>query len=233
MIQVGGHDATLKDFEIPARHGLRQTIADTLGIGGIFRALRTIPVMLAIGRDMAELCPDAWLLNYTNPMAMLCQAYAHGSPHTKIVGLCHSVQHTTRRLAELDERPVRGGHVPRRRRQPPGVHPALRARRRGPVSAARRGDRARPRAAAHGAGGAVPALRLLPHRVERALGRVPAVADARRCRDRALPHPDRRVRPSQRGEPAALRRAQGRAAATAAASRSSAASSTRRSSSAR
>jgi alpha-galactosidase len=105
MIQVGGHPATLKDFEIPARHGLRQTIADTLGIGGIFRALRTIPVMLAIGRDMAELCPDAWLLNYTNPMAMLCQAYAHGSPHTKIVGLCHSVQHTTRRLAELTNVP--------------------------------------------------------------------------------------------------------------------------------
>ena len=100
MVQVGGHAATLLDFEIPARHGLRQTIADTLGIGGIFRALRTIPVMLGIGRDMAELCPDAWLLNYTNPMAMLCQAYAHGSPHTKVVGLCHSVQHTTRQLAE-------------------------------------------------------------------------------------------------------------------------------------
>jgi len=101
MVQVGGHAATLLDFEIPARHGLRQTIADTLGIGGIFRALRTIPVMLGIGHDMAELCPEAWLLNYTNPMAMLCQAYAHGSPHTKVVGLCHSVQHTTRRLAEL------------------------------------------------------------------------------------------------------------------------------------
>ena len=100
MIQVGGHAATLLDFEIPARHGLRQTIADTLGIGGIFRALRTIPVMLGIGRDMAELCPDAWLLNYTNPMAMLCQAYAHGSPHTKVVGLCHSIQHTTRQLSE-------------------------------------------------------------------------------------------------------------------------------------
>ncbi len=100
MIQVGGHAATLLDFEIPARHGLRQTIADTLGIGGIFRALRTIPVMLGIGRDMAELCPDAWLLNYTNPMAMLVQAYGHGSPHTKVVGLCHSIQHTTRQLAE-------------------------------------------------------------------------------------------------------------------------------------
>jgi alpha-galactosidase len=71
----------------------------------VFRALRTIPVMLGIGRDMAELCPDAWLLNYTNPMAMLCQAYAHGSPHTKIVGLCHSIQHTTRQLAEYVDVP--------------------------------------------------------------------------------------------------------------------------------
>jgi alpha-galactosidase len=61
--------------------------------------------MLGIGRDMAELCPDAWLLNYTNPMAMLCQAYAHGSPHTKIVGLCHSIQHTTRQLAEYVDVP--------------------------------------------------------------------------------------------------------------------------------
>jgi alpha-galactosidase len=100
MIQVGGHAATLLDFEIPARHGLRQTIGDTLGIGGIFRALRTIPVMLSIGADMAELCPEALLLNYTNPMAMLCQAYAQGSPHRRIVGLCHSVQHTTRTMAD-------------------------------------------------------------------------------------------------------------------------------------
>ena len=99
-IQVGMHAATLLDFEIPAKHGLRQTIGDTLGIGGIFRALRTIPVMLAIGADMAELCPDAWLLIYTNPMAMVCQAYDQGSPHRRIVGLCHSVQHTTRQLSE-------------------------------------------------------------------------------------------------------------------------------------
>jgi alpha-galactosidase len=105
MIQVGMHEATLKDFEIPARHGLRQTIGDTLGIGGIFRALRTIPVVLGIGEDMAELCPDAWLLNYTNPMAILCQAYAQGSPHKQIVGLCHSVQHTSRLLAELVDVP--------------------------------------------------------------------------------------------------------------------------------
>ena len=101
MIQVGGHAATLLDFEIPKRYGLRQTIADTLGVGGIFRALRTIPVMLGIGADMAELCPDAWLLNYTNPMAMLCWATYAGSPIERVVGLCHSVQWTTRELAEL------------------------------------------------------------------------------------------------------------------------------------
>ncbi len=101
MIQVGGHTATKLDFEIPARYGLPQTIADTLGVGGIFRALRTIPVMLGIGSDMAELCPDAWLLNYTNPMAMLCWATYEGSPTKQIVGLCHSVQYTTDQLAEL------------------------------------------------------------------------------------------------------------------------------------
>jgi alpha-galactosidase len=101
MIQVGGHSATLLDFRIPAAHGLRQTIGDTLGIGGIFRSLRTIPVMLDLGRDMAELCPGAWLLNYTNPMAMLCWATYAGSPQRRIVGLCHSVQNTTEQLAEL------------------------------------------------------------------------------------------------------------------------------------
>jgi alpha-galactosidase len=101
MVQVGMHAATLTDFEIPARYGLRQTIGDTLGIGGIFRALRTIPVLLGIGEEMAQLCPRAWLLNYTNPMAILCQAYAEGSPHKQIVGLCHSVQHTSRHLATL------------------------------------------------------------------------------------------------------------------------------------
>jgi alpha-galactosidase len=101
MVQVGGHEATLLDFELPLRHGLRQTIGDTLGIGGIFRALRTIPVMLDIAGDMAEECPDAWLLNYTNPMAMLCWAVYEGSPIDRVVGLCHSVQATTRRLAEL------------------------------------------------------------------------------------------------------------------------------------
>ena len=101
MVQVGMHEATVIDFELPLRHGVRQTIGDTLGIGGIFRALRTIPVMLGIAGDMAAECPDAWLLNYTNPMAMLCWEVYAGSPIDRVVGLCHSVQHTTRRLAEL------------------------------------------------------------------------------------------------------------------------------------
>ena len=100
-VQVGGHAATVRDYEVPLRYGLRQTIGDTLGIGGIFRALRTAPVMLGIGRDMAEVCPDAWLLNYTNPMAMLCWMTYEGTPTTQIVGLCHSVQNTTQQLAEI------------------------------------------------------------------------------------------------------------------------------------
>ena len=91
-IQVGGYDpCTITDFEIPKRYGLRQTIADTLGIGGIFRALRTIPVMLDFARDMEEVCPDAWFLNYSNPMAMLTGAMLKASS-IKTVGLCHSVQ---------------------------------------------------------------------------------------------------------------------------------------------
>jgi alpha-galactosidase len=101
MVQIGGHEATLKDFQIPARYGLRQTIADTLGIGGIFRALRTAPHMLALGREMAELCPSAWLLNYTNPMAMLCWLVYGGTPTDKVVGLCHSVQLTVEHLAGI------------------------------------------------------------------------------------------------------------------------------------
>jgi alpha-galactosidase len=102
MVQIGGHEATLRDFEIPARYGLRQTIADTLGVGGIFRTLRTADHMLALGNEMTELCPpSAWLLNYTNPMAMLCWLVYAGTPLENVVGLCHSVQATTRDLAEI------------------------------------------------------------------------------------------------------------------------------------
>ncbi|WP_027008290.1 alpha-glucosidase/alpha-galactosidase [Conexibacter woesei] len=101
MVQVGMHEATVKDFDVPDAHGLTQTIGDTLGVGGIFRALRTIPVMLGIGEDLAAVAPGAWFLNYTNPMAILIQAYAEASPHKQVVGLCHSVQNTTRQIAEL------------------------------------------------------------------------------------------------------------------------------------
>jgi len=92
-IQVGGYDpCTITDFEVPKKYGLRQTIADTLGIGGIFRNLRTIPVMLDIAADMREVCPDAWFLNYTNPMAVLTNVM-NTAGGIKTVGLCHSVQH--------------------------------------------------------------------------------------------------------------------------------------------
>jgi alpha-galactosidase len=99
MIQVGGyHPATVTDFEIPKKYGLRQTIADTLGIGGIMRGLRTIPVLLDMCHDMERVCPDVTFLNYVNPMAMNCWAIDRA---TKIntVGLCHSVQGTAGELA--------------------------------------------------------------------------------------------------------------------------------------
>jgi len=101
MVQIGGHEATLRDFEVPARYGVRQTIGDTLGIGGIFRTLRTAPHMLALGHEIAELAPHAWLLNYTNPMAALCELVYQGTPTKQVVGLCHSVQGTVHDLAEL------------------------------------------------------------------------------------------------------------------------------------
>jgi alpha-galactosidase len=98
--QVGGYrPATVVDFEVPKRFGLRQTIADTLGIGGIMRGLRTIPVLLDLCRDMEELCPDALMLQYVNPMAMLCWAVSEASS-IRAVGLCHSVQHTAGELAQ-------------------------------------------------------------------------------------------------------------------------------------
>ena len=100
LMQVGGYrPATVTDFELPKRFGLRQTIGDTVGIGGIMRGLRTIPVLLDICRDMEELCPDALLLQYVNPMAMLCWAAARATP-VRTIGLCHSIQATAGELAE-------------------------------------------------------------------------------------------------------------------------------------
>jgi len=91
-IQVGGYDpCTIIDFEVPKKYGLRQTIGDTLGIGGIMRALRTIPVLEDFARDMEEVCPNAYFLNYTNPMSILTGYMLRYTP-IKTVGLCHSVQ---------------------------------------------------------------------------------------------------------------------------------------------
>lgn len=99
-IQVGGYDpCTITDFEVPKAYGLKQTIADTLGIGGIFRALRTMPVMLDYAKIMEEVCPDVWLLNYTNPMAMITMALQKATK-IKTVGLCHSVQTCAKTIVE-------------------------------------------------------------------------------------------------------------------------------------
>lgn len=99
-IQVGGYEpCTVIDFDIPKKYGLKQTIADTLGIGGIMRALRTIPVMEDFARDMEEVCPDALLMNYTNPMSMLT-GYMQRYTGVNTIGLCHSVQVCTKHLFE-------------------------------------------------------------------------------------------------------------------------------------
>jgi alpha-galactosidase len=99
MVQIGMHEATLLDFEIPRRYGLKQTIADSMGIGGIFRGLRTVPFVLELAREMGEVCPRALLLNYTNPMGILMEALYTAHPEIKSVGLCHSVPYTVRDIA--------------------------------------------------------------------------------------------------------------------------------------
>ena len=109
--QIGGYDpCTITDFEVPKKFGLRQTIADTLGIGGIMRGLRTVPHLWSVCEDMTELCPDATLLQYVNPMAINTWAIARKYPHIKQVGLCHSVQGTAKELAHdlgIDYKTVR------------------------------------------------------------------------------------------------------------------------------
>jgi alpha-galactosidase len=100
-IQVGGYQATRTDFDVPRKYGLRQTIADTIGIGGIMRGLRTIPVMVEMADEMVDRCPDGLLLNYTNPMAMVPWGIWSGSrlPASNVVGVCHSVRDTHAFLA--------------------------------------------------------------------------------------------------------------------------------------
>jgi alpha-galactosidase len=98
--QIGGYKpSTVIDFEVPKKHGLRQTIADTLGVGGIMRGLRTVPHLWKLAADMAQICPDALLLQYVNPMAINTWALGAKFPTLKQVGLCHSVQNTTQELA--------------------------------------------------------------------------------------------------------------------------------------
>jgi alpha-galactosidase len=107
-VNVGGHAATVTDFEVPASYGLRQTIGDTLGVGGIFRALRTYPVLDEIADAMLAGCPDAWLLSYTNPMSMNVTYLARRHPALKVLGLCHSVYWTVHDLCELLDVPLEG-----------------------------------------------------------------------------------------------------------------------------
>ena len=102
--QIGGYEpCTVTDFDIPKKYGLRQTIADTLGVGGIMRGLRTVPVLWSIAQDMIDLCPNATLLQYVNPMAINTWSLAERFPALKQVGLCHSVQNTVQELShDLD-----------------------------------------------------------------------------------------------------------------------------------
>jgi len=105
MVQIGGFDSTLVDFEIPRKYGLNFTIADTTGPGGLFRALRTYPMLRGLCQDMMELCPKATLLNYSNPMSMNMQTITHTSD-IRAVGLCHSVQGTLAQiLSYIGEKP--------------------------------------------------------------------------------------------------------------------------------
>lgn len=105
--QIGGFEpCTVTDFEIPKKYGLRQTIADTVGIGGIMRGLRTVPHLWKICEDMLELCPNAIMLQYVNPMAINTWAISKKYPEIKQVGLCHSVQHTVNELASDLKIPV-------------------------------------------------------------------------------------------------------------------------------
>ncbi|MFI6787178.1 alpha-glucosidase/alpha-galactosidase [Nonomuraea sp. NPDC050383] len=100
-VDRGGFTASLRDFEIPRRYGLRQTIGDTIGVGGIFRGLRAIPFFVELGREMAELCPDAWLLSCSDPMAMIGWAVEEATTFERFAGVCHAVCDTHAYLADL------------------------------------------------------------------------------------------------------------------------------------
>ena len=204
-IQVGGAAATKVDFDIPAQYGLRYTINDTINVGGVMRGLRTVPVVLGIVRDMEELCPDAWFLNYTNPMAILVRAVAERS-EIRTTGLCHSVFWTIDALArymdvprdEIDHVTAGVNHlawVLKLERDGVDLYPALRAAvDAGRVPAGRPGPRR-----------AVPAIRLLPDRVLGAPRRVQPVVHPQGRPRRAVQHPDRRIPRPGRQQPRRVR----------------------------
>jgi alpha-galactosidase len=106
MVNIGGHAATVTDFDVPEKFGVRQTIGDTLGVGGVFRGLRTFGFLGELAADMQAVCPDAWLLNYTNPMAMNIGYLSAVAPRLKVLGLCHSVYWTVVDLSKLVGAPL-------------------------------------------------------------------------------------------------------------------------------
>ena len=207
MVQIGGHEATLRRLRDP---GALRAAADDRRHARDRRHLPHAAHRRPHARARAARWPssarDAWLLNYTNPMAMLCWLVYAGTPTQNVVGLCHSVQFTTARPRGARRRARGRGHVPLGRAQPPGVPPPLRARRRGASTrGSTRGSRPTRSCSGACASQLYRRLRLLPDRVERARGRVRAVVHAPRRRARALPDPGRRVHPPQRGEPRRVR----------------------------
>ncbi len=215
--QVGGYDpCTITDFEVPKAYGLRQTIADTLGIGGIMRGLRTVPHLWSICDDLRQVAPNAIMLQYVNPMAINTWAIAAKYPDIRQVGLCHSVQGTAMELARDLDVPVKRPPLQGRRHQPHGLLPQLRAapERRLlqvplPGALRRLPGRAHPQALAleralpqQGALRDDDPPRLLRDRELRAFRRIHAVVHQARP-----PGPDREVRHPARRIPQALRRA--------------------------
>ena len=169
MIRVGGHEGLRLDFEIPGRHGVRQTMADTMGIGSIFRALCTIPALLELARDLQEVAPGAWLYNYTNPMAALVWAIYSGTAHQRVVGVCMSPENTAQQLAELVDVPFEEIAYLAAGINHQSWILRLEHARAGPLPTASADRAGRPgRARAARPGGDVQAVRLLPDRVERA-----------------------------------------------------------------
>ena len=128
MVMIGGVAPFEIDIQVPARFGIDQTVGDTLGPGGVFRGLRTIPFLLELADEMEEVCPDALLLNYANPMAINCWA-VNAATDIETIGLCHSVQGTARQLAGVLQHPRRRGDLLGRGNQPHGLVPPVRARR--------------------------------------------------------------------------------------------------------